>query len=363
MGSFEDKVMKKSRLVLYSLLLCVLLGIGVGLWIQSQTGKYLERWKLIDAKIGAGIRELAFPVLEEETKRVGFLFSLPQGQKILEIPFNISLDRLSQRLRQMFSQGGLKVHKIKTRNLKNRYEVLMRLGWEKKITHTLRFILKKKKVALLIDDFGYSNGPVVEAFLDELSIPLTISIIPGTPYANLVAEKAHKEKQEIFVHLPMQPRGEFKRGYRWIVLDGMPETKIKKLVREAIKDVPHARGLNNHMGSLITTQEQPMRAILEVVKRENLYFVDSRTAHDSVALSLARGLGVKSARNDCFLDNHQEIEYIKERFYSHLESLKGGRGSVALCHSTLTTARAIKEIASHLEKRKIDLVLVSEVVE
>lgn len=355
--------MKKSRLVLYLLVLCALLGIGVGLWTQSQSGEYKERWKGIDAKIGAGIRELAFPVLEENTNKVGLLFSLSQGQKILEIPFDTPLDRLPQKLRQVFSHQGVKVHEINTANLKNRYEVLMKLGWEKKITHSLRFILKKKRVALLVDDFGYSNDPVVEAFLYELDIPLTISIIPGTPYANLVAEKTYKENKEIVVHLPMQPQQEFKGSYRWIVLEGMSESEIKKLVREAIEDIPHARGLNNHMGSLITTQEKPMRAVLEVIKKENLYFVDSRSSHNSVAFSLARSMGVKSARNDSFLDNEREIEYIKERFYSHLESLGSGGGSVAICHSTLATAHAIKEIVSGLEKRKVQLVFVSELVE
>jgi hypothetical protein len=161
----------------------------------------------------------------------------------------------------------------------------------------------------------------------------------------------------------MQPQQEFKGSYRWIVLEGMSESEIKKLVREAIEDIPHARGLNNHMGSLITTQEKPMRAVLEVIKKENLYFVDSRSSHNSVAFSLARSMGVESARNDSFLDNEREIEYIKERFYSHLESLESGGGSVAICHSTLATAHAIKEIVSGLEKRKVQLVFVSEVVE
>jgi len=355
--------MKKSRFVLYLLLLFALLGIGVGLWVQYQRGGYEERWTRIDAKIEREVSESTFPVLQEGTRKVGFLFSALQGEKLLEIPFDTPLDKFPQKLRQMFSRQGVKVHKINTANLKDRYEVLMKLGWEKKITHILRFILKKKKVALLVDDFGYSNGPVVEAFLNELDIPLTVAIIPGTPYANLVAEKAYKQKKEIVVHLPMQPRQEFKGSYRWIVLEGMPESKIKKLVREAIRDVPHARGLNNHMGSLITTQEKPMRAVLEVIKRENLYFVDSRSSHNSVAFSLARRMGVRSARNDCFLDNEREIEYIKERFQSHLESLKSGRDSVAICHATLTTARAIKEIVSGLEKRKVELVLVSELVE
>jgi polysaccharide deacetylase 2 family uncharacterized protein YibQ len=355
--------MKRFRFLVYLVLFFALLGIGVGLWVQYQRRDYQVEWARIDAKIEREVSELAFPVLQEGTRKTGFLFSLLQEQKLLEIPFNTPLDRLPQKLRQVFSHRGVKVHKIKTEDFKDRYEVLMKLGWEKKITHILRFILKKKKVALLVDDFGYSNGPVVEAFLDELNIPLTVSIIPGTPYANLVAEKAYKEKKEIVVHLPMQPQGEFKGSYRWIVLEGMPESEIKNLVREAIEDVPHVRGLNNHMGSLITTQEKPMRAVLEVIKRKNLYFVDSRSSHNSVAFSLARRMGVKSARNDSFLDNYKEIEYIKERFYSHLESLRSGGGSVAICHATLTTAYAIKEIVSGLEKRKVELVFVSELVE
>ena len=238
----------------------------------------------------------------------------------------------------------------------------MDLGWGRRTTHTLKFILRKRKVALLVDDFGYSDGPILEAFFEEIDIPLTIAIVPGSPYASLVAKAAYKHNKEVVVHLPMQPKGSFAGTYRWIVLEGMSETKIKELVRDAVKDVPHARGLSNHMGSLITTREKPMRAVLEAVQSENLYFVDSRTATASVAFSLAKKMGVKSARNATFLDNNKEIDYIEERFHYHLESQKSEEDSVAICHVNPVTAQAIKRIVSRLERKKVEMVFVSEIV-
>jgi len=337
---------------------------GIGGFLRWRTSIYEKEFSRIDAKVEEAIKRLDLPLVEKKIKKMGFLPVYFGVEETLSIPFDYSLDRLISQIEQEFSLPPIKICQIKEENLKDSYEILVNLGLEEeRITYTLRFVLKKVKIALIIDDFGYSKSRAVDIFLKDLDIPLTLSIIPGTEYAKLIAEEAHKNGKEVILHLPMEPKDKFNPDYKWIVLDKMEEKEIRLVVEEAIKNIPHAVGLNNHMGSLITTKERPMKALFEVVKEEGLFFVDSRTDPDSIAFPLAQKMGIKSTSRQVFLDNEKKIDYITKQFQK-LISLAKVRGKViGIGHANITTARAIKEILTSLEGRKIELVYVSEIVD
>ncbi|TET13004.1 divergent polysaccharide deacetylase family protein [Candidatus Aerophobetes bacterium] len=360
---------KKSSKVFY-LLIGMVIGIalclgGIGGFLRWRTSIYEKEFSRIDAKVEKAIKRLDLPLVEKKIKKMGFLPVYFGVEETLSIPFDYSLDRLISQIEQEFSLPPIKICQIKEENLKDSYEILVNLGLEEeRITYTLRFVLKKVKIALIIDDFGYSKSRAVDIFLKDLDIPLTLSIIPGTEYARLIAEEAHKNGKEVMLHLPMEAEHEeLNHGYKWIILNEMEEKEIRLATEEAIKNIPHAVGLNNHMGSLITTKERPMKALLEVVKEEGLFFIDSKTDPDSIAFPLAQKMGIKSTSRQVFLDNEKKIDYITKQFQK-LISLAKVRGKViGIGHANITTARAIKEILTSLEGRKIELVYVSEIVE
>ncbi|MCK4418544.1 divergent polysaccharide deacetylase family protein [Candidatus Aerophobetes bacterium] len=361
--------MKKSSKLFY-ILIGIVIGIalclgGIGGFLLWRISTYEKEFSRIDAKVEEAIKRLDLPLVEKKIKKMGFLPVCFGVEETLSIPFDYSLDRLISQIEQEFSLPPIKICQIKEENLKDSYEILVNLGFEERITHTLRFVLKKVKIALIIDDFGYSKSRAVDIFLKELDIPLTLSIIPGTEYARLIAEEAHKNGKEVMVHLPMEAeREELNHGYKWIILDKMGEKEIKLATEKAIKNIPHAVGLNNHQGSVVTTKERPMKALLEVVKEEGLFFVDSRTDPETIAFSLAQEMGIKSTSREAeFLDNEKKIDYITKQFQK-LISLAKVRGKViGIGHANITTARAIKEILTSPEGKKIELVYVSEIVD
>ncbi|GAH73719.1 unnamed protein product, partial [marine sediment metagenome] len=112
----------------------------------------------------------------------------------------------------------------------------------------------------------------------------------------------------------------------------------------------------------ITSEERPMRALLKAVKEEDLFFVDSRTSPDSIAFALAQEMGVKSTSRQVFLDNEKDIDYIKGQFQQLISSAKEKGKTLGMGHIDITTAQALKEIVASLDKRKIELVYVSEIV-
>lgn len=353
---------KKSHKFLYIAIITVLCIIIAGLFLQLRISTYQNDFLQIDLKVKELTKTLNLPLIKEKEIRGRFFLSKLQQEKTLSIPFDYPLDTLLLQIQEELSLRLVKIHQLEEKNLKDQYQILVKVGSESRTTHTLRFILKKAKIALLIDDFGYSKGGVVDVFLEDLDIPLTISVIPGTPQAKFVAEQAHKSGKEVIIHLPMQPKGKFNPDYKWIIMDTMSEEEIKSTIKGARKDIPYAVGLNNHMGSLITSEERPMRALLKAVKEEDLFFVDSRTSPDSIAFALAQEMGVKSISRQVFLDNEKDIDYIKGQFQQLISSAKEKGKTLGMGHIDVTTGQALKEIVASLDERKIELVYVSEIV-
>lgn len=169
-------------------------------------------------------------------------------------------------------------------------------------------IHKLPKVAIIIDDMGYDER-LGRAML-ELPIDLTYSFLPFAPFTSKLEEEAFFSGKTIFLHLPLQPQS--------LVVDPGPGTlyvtdnaaeQLSKL-RSCLREVPHAVGVNNHMGSKFTRDESGMGTVMKEMAAKKLVFIDSVTSSESVAYTTARHFGVKSARRHVFLDNNLDVTKI-----------------------------------------------------
>lgn len=358
----KKKSKKKSRKIIYLLIVFFFFILSLGLYFQLKTSYYQRSFSEAKINVERGIKKLNLSILEEKTEQKGFFPPYKQAKIVINIPFDYPLDKLPSEIYKVFSSKEIKVERIKEQNLKNYYQILAVLCFKKRITHYLKFILKKVKIALIIDDFGYSKGKTVEFTLRNLNIPLTVSIIPGTPYAKAIAEEAHHDGKEVMVHLPMEPKGKFNNNYRWIIMEKMGEKEVERITKEAIDEIPYSVGLNNHMGSLITERKKIMEFILQVIKEKNFYFIDSKTSSQSIAFPLAEKMKVKSARRDIFLDNKKDNKYIRRQFKKLIFLAEKKGEAIGIGHINYVTIQSLKRITSQLENRKIQLVYVSELV-
>jgi polysaccharide deacetylase 2 family uncharacterized protein YibQ len=217
------------------------------------------------------------------------------------------------------------------------------------------------KLALIIDDGGYN----IENFKEMLGTGkrITYAILPNTPHAREAALMAYRDGSEVMLHLPMEPKEE-----EWYSLEkdtvrtGMDAKRVQKILEDALKQVPHVRGVNNHMGSKATEDPQVMETLMQVLKKEGLYFIDSHTSFQTLGPEMARKVGVASRRNDKFIDREKKIEAIKNAIRLAMRKAKQEGRAVAIGHPHPLTARAIKEMISEIEKEGIRLVFASEVV-
>ena len=72
--------------------------------------------------------------------------------------------------------------------------------------------------------------------------------------------------------------------------------------------------MNNHTGSRFTRNDASMHVLMEVIHRRGLFFVDSRTTPDTIALDIAKDWGVPATRRDVFLDNDLTWQDIDDAF-------------------------------------------------
>lgn len=209
---------------------------------------------------------------------------------------------------------------------------------------------------------GYGMKKLRE--LLEVDAPITVAVLPHLKNSKQVATEAHKNGREVLLHLPMEPRdtGNYDPG-EGALLTAMAEDEVVRVLKTAIEGVPFLSGVNNHMGSKFTADEELMRVVLKVVKESGIYFLDSKTTEASVASTVAKELGVKTASRNIFLDNRRDEEYIRGQFSELIaEAGKNGR-AVAIGHPYPETIAVLTELVPQLKDQGVEVVALSELVE
>lgn len=218
-----------------------------------------------------------------------------------------------------------------------------------------------RPAAVIVDDIGTDLGASRRAI--GLPEAVTLSVLPYAPHARPLAERAYRQGHEVMAHLPMQPNGEADPGPGALWLD-TPEPEVRRRVRRALRAVPHARGVNNHMGSLVTRHPGHMAWVMEeLAERGDLYFVDSRTTARTVAQQLAAEHGVPNAARAVFLDPRRDPEVIAEQFERFVELSRRRGGVIAIGHPHAETLRLLERELPRLRERGVRLVPVSALVD
>ncbi len=194
------------------------------------------------------------------------------------------------------------------------------------------------RVALVIDDLGHDVADLRP--LEALGVPITYSVLPFEPQTPEVVAELRRRKAEILLHLPMEPRNGENPG-PGALLQGMSDGELRQRTEAALKAVPGAVGVNNHMGSLLSSEEGPMNTVLGVLVERNLFFLDSRTSADSVGYKVALGLGVPAAERQVFLDGEATPEAIHTQFQRLLNLARTKGSAIAIGHPHPETLAAL----------------------
>lgn len=169
----------------------------------------------------------------------------------------------------------------------------------------------RAQLIVIIDDIGnnYAQGNAIV----ELDAPLTLAFLPHTPYAKILANKAYQQQKEIILHAPMENTFKVPLGPGALTRE-LSETEFKQTLKKAIASIPHAQGMNNHMGSALTQDTQSMQWVMETLQDEQLYFIDSLTSPKSVAYQQAKQHQLPTLRRHIFLDNDKNTKALTQQW-------------------------------------------------
>ncbi|MGE4780714.1 divergent polysaccharide deacetylase family protein [Yersinia enterocolitica] len=208
------------------------------------------------------------------------------------------------------------------------------------------------KLSIVIDDFGYR--PQNENKVLQMPLPISVAILPNAPYAKEMAIKAHNQGREILIHLPMAPLSK-QPLERDTLQPSMSSEEIQRIIRQAVNSVPYATGMNNHMGSAMTSSLPGMQKVMQVLEHYQLYFLDSVTIGNSQASRAAEGTGVKVIKRKVFLDDSQNEAAIRQQFNRAVELARRNGSAIAIGHPHPATIKVLQQMLPQLPA---DIVLV-----
>jgi uncharacterized protein len=215
------------------------------------------------------------------------------------------------------------------------------------------------RLAIIIDDCG--QWPVTERAFVALPFPLTLSVLPHVRFGSAIARDASAAGKGVMLHLPMQTiSGEYPGP--GTITTTMADAAIRKEVAGDLAELPQARGVNNHEGSLATQDARVMGDIADVLAHDGRFFIDSRTSSASVGESVARGRGVPSASRSVFLDNDDNEAAIEARLLEAIADARSTGSAIAIGHPRAATLAAVRLLGPKAEADGVELTLASALV-
>ncbi|GAB1437919.1 divergent polysaccharide deacetylase family protein [Providencia sp.] len=214
------------------------------------------------------------------------------------------------------------------------------------------------KLAIVIDDFGYRAKE--DSQILALPAAVTIAILPNSPHGREVAEKAHQQGRDILIHMPMKPLSK-QPLEKDTLAPSMSAEEIDRIIKNAISRVPYAKGMNNHMGSEMTSSLSGMQNVMHSLSKSNLFFLDSVTIGNTQAGIAAKEYGVPTLRRNIFIDNHQSEEETRTQLNKAVAYARKHGSAVAIGHPHPSTVRALQKYLPQLPS-DIELVAVSSLL-
>ncbi|AUX74281.1 divergent polysaccharide deacetylase family protein [Erwinia pyrifoliae] len=197
------------------------------------------------------------------------------------------------------------------------------------------------KLSIVIDDFGYR--PALEQQVLQMPAAISVAVLPNAPHAREMATKAHQSGHEVLIHLPMAPLSKQPLEKDTLRPD-MPTEEIGRIIREAAAAVPYAVGLNNHMGSAMTSSLPAMQKVMQILNHYHFYFLDSMTIGNSQATRAAEGTNVKVVKRWVFLDDSQNEADIRVQFTRAVRLAQRDGSAIAIGHPHPSTVRVLQQM-------------------
>jgi len=214
---------------------------------------------------------------------------------------------------------------------------------------------KRPRLVIVIDDVHTRRQ--LNA-IQSLNMSVTPSLFP--PYK--LAPKNHllaQGLQHYMVHLPMES-GSRKFNKQWkTLMVSSSEAEIVHRVKEIRVLFPTAKYVNNHTGSVFTSNEKAMDTLYRALRKEGFVFIDSMTSSRSKVGKIAHRYGDAYVARDTFIDNVKNIKAIQKQLKHAVKLAKKNGYALVIGHPYPVTLEAIKQSKGIL--KEVDLVYIDAI--
>lgn len=221
--------------------------------------------------------------------------------------------------------------------------------------------VKTPEIAIVIDDMGV-NGAMTSLVLNKIKQPITMSFLPYSYNIQAKVDRAKTKGHEIILHLPWEPERETANSGPNSLMFGDEKETIETKLEANLNSFTGYSGVNNHMGSKFSLYREGIETVMSELHNKGLFFLDSKTADDSIAEKIAYEYGVPATHRNVFLDHVETKEFVSQAL-REVERIALKTGSaVAIGHPKAVTVEALEKWIPTLKARGFKLVKLEDII-
>lgn len=215
---------------------------------------------------------------------------------------------------------------------------------------------QKPKLCIIIDDMATREQ--VKA-LKATGLKLTPSFFPPDsthPKTPILA----REFEFFMVHLPLSAQHYASEELQTLYVSDTYEYILAEIARIK-RSFSGLKFINNHTGSLFTSDTQAMRRLFRALQKHELVFVDSVTTSTTKGAFVAKEFNQKPIKRDIFLDNDDKTPAIKDKIKEAVQIAHKKGFAIAIAHPKKNTFKALTQSKDLLQS--VELVYLNELYE
>jgi len=197
---------------------------------------------------------------------------------------------------------------------------------------------KKPLLVLIIDDVSQA-GQLKK--IRSLPYHITPSIFPPSQM-NAHSNRLAKGLKHYMIHLPMQSSIPKMNRMNKTMKISQSQEEIAARIREIRKLFPTGKYVNNHTGSVFTSNYPSMRKAYIELKRNGFIFIDSRTTGKSTVKRIANIYKDPYLSRDVFIDNVQSRAAILKQLKRAVQIAQKRGYAIAIGHPHSATFDALR---------------------
>ncbi len=217
------------------------------------------------------------------------------------------------------------------------------------------------RVVIVLDDMGVDKRRSKAAV--ALPLKVTLSYLAYAPNVATQAAEAKAAGHELMLHLPMEPESQEINPGPNVLLSGLPAADLRANIRWNLSRFSGYVGINNHMGSRFSKDAEGLSVLMNELKGTGIFFLDSVTTPKSVAVDVARKVGVPAIARHIFIDHEDDADAIARQLGRTVRIAKKNGLAIAIGHPRDKTLAALKDWLPGLARQGVELVPLKSVID